>query len=113
MGLFKKTTPEQESIADSWLKLFELESVKDITIQRLSLAQQRWTLLARALIKQPKVLILDEASQGLDDLQRDLFRETVQKICQLSSLTLIYVSHYQEDVPESVNRIKELIPPAN
>lgn len=110
MGLFKKTSPEQESIADSWLRLFELESVKDITIQRLSLAQQRWTLLARALIKQPKVLILDEASQGLDDLQRDLFRETIQKICQLSALTLIYVSHYQEDVPEAVNRVKELTP---
>lgn len=111
MGLFKKTTPEQESKAEAWLTLFGLEAVKDITIQRLPLAQQRWTLLARALIKQPKVLILDEASQGLDDQQRELFRDTVQKICELSSLTLIYVSHYQEDVPDAVIQIKELVPP--
>ena len=108
MGLFKKTTLEQESKADRWLKLFNLKSVKDIPIQRLSLAQQRWTLLARALIKQPKVLILDEASQGLDDQQRNLFRETIQKICLMSNLALIYVSHYPEDVPDVVDQVKEL-----
>ena len=111
MGLFKKTTPEQESIAESWIKLFDLESVKDITIQRLPLAKQRWTLLARAMIKHPKVLILDEASQGLEDPQRELYRDTIQKICVLSSVTLIFVSHYQEDLPPAVDRIKELTPP--
>ncbi|RIW15172.1 ATP-binding cassette domain-containing protein [Algoriphagus lacus] len=108
MGLFKKTTPEQESTAESWLKLFDLDQVKDIPIQRLSLAHQRWTLLARALIKKPKVLILDEASQGLDDMQRVLFRETVQRICEHSQVALIYVSHYPEDVPEAVDKVKEL-----
>ncbi|GAA0878647.1 ATP-binding cassette domain-containing protein [Algoriphagus jejuensis] len=108
MGLFKKVSPDQESVAGQWLKLFELEAVKNIPIQRLTLAQQRWTLLARALIKQPKVLILDEAAQGLDDLQRNLFRETVQKICESSSITLIYVSHYAEDIPNAVTQLKEL-----
>lgn len=108
MGLFKKTSVEQESVSLTWLRLFELEPVKDIPIQRLTLAQQRWTLLARALIKQPRVLILDEASQGLDDLQRALFRETVQKICEMSSITLIYVSHYAEDIPAAVTKLKEL-----
>lgn len=108
IGLFKKTTSEQESKADLWLNLFDLNPVKDISIQRLSLAQQRWTLLARAMVKNPKVLILDEAAQGMDDLQRALFRETVQKICEFSSITLIYVSHYKEDVPQAVNLLKEL-----
>ena len=108
MGLFKKTTPDQESSSAAWLKVFELAAVKDIPIQRLTLAQQRWTLLARALIKQPKILVLDEASQGLDDLQRALFKETVQKICELSSITLIYVSHYAEDIPDAVTQLKEL-----
>ncbi len=108
MGLFKKTTAEQEAKAESWLSLFGLESVKDITIQRLSLAQQRWTLLARALIKQPKLLILDEASQGMDDLQRALFKETIQKICERYPVALIYVSHYPEDIPRVVNRVKDL-----
>ncbi|HAZ25180.1 MAG TPA: molybdenum ABC transporter ATP-binding protein, partial [Algoriphagus sp.] len=94
-----------ESLADSWLKLFELEKVQQIPIQRLSLEHQRWTLLARALIKKPKLLILDEASQGMDKLQRELFKNTIQKVCEISSLSLIYVSHYDEDVPEIIDRV--------
>ncbi len=108
MGLFKKTSLEQEKLADDWIRLFDLEPVKNLPIQRLSLAQQRWTLLARALIKQPKLLILDEAAQGLDDLQRTLFRETIQRVCEYSAITLIYVSHYAEDIPDAVNLTMEL-----
>lgn len=108
MGLFKKTNSDQESKARHWLRLFELDPVKDIPISRLSLTQQRWTLLARALIKSPDLLILDEASQGLDALQRVIFRKTVEKICDLSGITLIYVSHYSEDIPHQVNRILNL-----
>jgi len=65
-------------------------------------------LLARALIKQPKLLILDEASQGMDEYQRKLFKETIQKICELTDITLIYVSHYAADVPEAVEKVIEL-----
>jgi molybdate transport system ATP-binding protein len=108
MGLYKKASADQESVSQQWLSLFGLDGVKNIPVQRLTLAQQRWTLLARALIKHPKVLILDEASQGMDDMQRALFRETIQKICELTSVTLIYVSHYAEDVPEAVTLLKEL-----
>ncbi|MFL0681904.1 MAG: ATP-binding cassette domain-containing protein [Algoriphagus aquaeductus] len=108
MGLFKKTTAEQESKANQWLQLFQLETFANLPIQRIPLEQQRWTLLARALIKAPKLLILDEASQGMDERQRVIFRETVQKILELTPITLIYVSHYQEDIPENVDRIFEL-----
>lgn len=108
IGLFKKVSPEQEALAAKWIKLFNLEPVKEIVIQRLSLEHQRWTLLARALIKQPQLLILDEASQGMDEFQRRLFKETVQKVCELSNLSLVYVSHYEEDVPEVVDQIFSL-----
>lgn len=108
MGLFKKTTTEQESKADQWLQLFHLETFANQPIQRIPLEQQRWTLLARALIKSPKLLILDEASQGMDERQRVIFRETVQKILELTQITLIYVSHYQEDIPDKVDKIFEL-----
>lgn len=109
MGLFKKVLPEQEQLAQEWMRLFELEAVADLAIHRLSLVQQRWALLARALIKRPQLLILDEASQGLDSAQRHLFTATVQQICQHSTLGLIFVSHYPEDVPEAVDRVFELI----
>lgn len=108
MGLFKKVTEEQENLAKSWMKLFHLEAVANILINRLSLENQRWTLLARALIKQPKLLILDEASQGMDEFQRRLFKDTIQQICEQSAITLIYVSHYAEDVPKAVGKVMEL-----
>lgn len=108
MGLFKKVSPEQEELGSQWIRAFGLKEVADTPIHRLAIDQQRWTLLARALIKKPKLLILDEASQGLDDLQRRLFKETIQFIYLQSEITLIYVSHYDTDVPEVVNRVLEL-----
>lgn len=108
MGLFKKVTPEQEALASEWMKLFQLENLAEIPLNRLSLEQQRWTLLARALIKMPELLILDEASQGMDEFQRRLFRSTVEKITEFSEITLIYVSHYSEDIPSKVNKILDL-----
>ena len=108
MGLFKKVSAEQEVLAETWMKVFQLEAFATVPINRLSLENQRWTLLARALIKQPKLLIFDEASQGMDEFQRRLFKETIQKICELTDITLIYVSHYDEDVPEAVDQILDL-----
>ncbi|MDF2158380.1 ATP-binding cassette domain-containing protein [Algoriphagus sp. CAU 1675] len=108
MGLFKKVTPDQENLAQQWIQLFELENLAELPLSRLSLEHQRWTLLARALIKKPDLLILDEASQGMDELQRRLFKSTVQKICELSSVSLIYVSHYAEDIPEAVDLTYQL-----
>ncbi len=108
MGLFKKVSPEQEALSGKWMELFHLKAVANISINRLSLENQRWTLLARALIKQPKLLILDEASQGMDEFQRRLFKDTVQQICDRSAISLIYVSHYAEDVPEAVEKVMEL-----
>ncbi|UZD22094.1 ATP-binding cassette domain-containing protein [Algoriphagus halophytocola] len=108
MGLFKKVSAEQENLAWKWMTLFHLEAVENIPINRLSLENQRWTLLTRALIKEPKLLILDEASQGMDEFQRRLFKDTVQQICERSSMTLVYVSHYAEDVPEAVGKVIEL-----
>lgn len=108
MGLFKKVSEEQEALCTKWMKLFNLETLANLPISRLSLENQRWTLLARALIKQPELLILDEASQGMDEFQRRHFKDTVQQICERSKMTLVYVSHYSEDVPEAVGKVIEL-----
>lgn len=108
VGLFKKVTEEQEALAWEWIKLFKLQNLAEMPLNRLSLEHQRWTLLARALIKKPELLILDEASQGMDEFQRRLFRTTVEKIVVFSPITLIYVSHYFEDVPSQVDKILNL-----
>ncbi|MBW3467202.1 ATP-binding cassette domain-containing protein [Arthrospiribacter ruber] len=104
MGLFKKVSSEQEKLALQWLQYFGLEDTSDKLLSKVSLENQRFILLARALIKKPDLLVLDEASQGMDMMQRRIFKETVNRICELTPVTLIYVSHYVEDIPEVVDR---------
>lgn len=103
IGLFKKPTDEQNRLATEWLAALGLSHVAHLRFNQVSLEQQRFSLLARAMIKSPALLILDEAAQGMDDAQRSLFKETVDEICKHVPITLIYVSHYEEDIPSCVN----------
>ena len=103
LGLFKSVTQEQEALAQTWMEAFQFQDLKETYFFELSLAQQRWALLARALIKKPQLLILDEASQGLDEQQRELFKNTLQDLLLRLPTAVIYVSHYEEDVPPCVN----------
>jgi molybdate transport system ATP-binding protein len=108
MGLFKKVTTEQEQRALDWLRLFNLENSAGLLLHQVSLENQRFILLARALIKNPSLLVLDEAAQGMDDIQRRLFRETIDLVCSILPLALVYVSHYEQDIPSCVNKIFRL-----
>jgi molybdate transport system ATP-binding protein len=108
MGLFKKVSAEQEKLALDWLSLFRLSGIGQKLLKQVSLEEQRFVLLARALIKKPRLLVLDEASQGMDENQRLLFKKTIDQICTHSHISLIYVSHYQEDLPDCVNKVFEL-----
>lgn len=103
LGLFKSVTTEQEALARNWMEVFQLQDLAEKYFFELSLAQQRWALLARALIKKPLLLILDEASQGLDEQQRELFKNTLQDLFVRIPAAVIYVSHYEEDVPPCIN----------
>lgn len=107
MGLFKKVSSEQEQEAMDWLRLFRIEHIAQKRLNQVPLENQRFCLLARAMIKSPALLILDEAAQGMDDEQRILFRETVNHIGSHPQVSMIYVSHYDEDIPEVVD--KELV----
>jgi molybdate transport system ATP-binding protein len=65
-------------------------------------------LLARALIKNPPLLILDEPCQGLDDDQVLQFKNLINAICLEFGTTLIYVSHYKDHIPGCVDHFLKL-----
>jgi molybdate transport system ATP-binding protein len=65
-------------------------------------------LLGRALIKNPPMLILDEPCQGLDEEQTDQFRALVTALCEAFDKTLVYVSHYRQELPTCIDRFLQL-----
>jgi molybdate transport system ATP-binding protein len=69
----------------------------------LSTGEQKMILIARAFVKNPPLLILDEPCQGLDQEQVQQVKDVIDELAATSDMTLIFVSHYAEDVPSCVS----------
>jgi molybdate transport system ATP-binding protein len=108
IGLFRALTPEQEERVMLWMKLLSIQDLRTRRLPQLSAGHQRMVLLARALIKNPPMLILDEPCQGLDDEQTAYFRELVTAVCVAFDKTLIYVSHYRQELPRCIDKYLRL-----
>ncbi|ODS83400.1 MAG: ABC transporter [Cytophagaceae bacterium SCN 52-12] len=101
---FRKINPAQEERIHLVARILKIEDLLEKTFRNISRGEQRLVLLARALVKNPPILVLDEPCQGLDLATTEYFRQTVDAICAMSSHTLIYVSHYPNEIPSCVNR---------
>ncbi|HEY4195997.1 MAG TPA: ABC transporter, partial [Mucilaginibacter sp.] len=108
LGLFRQSSKEKAAIALRWMKALEIEQYARILLKNIPASAQRLCLLARALIKNPDLLIFDEPCQGMDTHQQLHFKNLVDTICSLSNVTLIYVTHYQHEIPDSVDRVLKL-----
>lgn len=108
VGSTKEVTKHQQRMIHHWMDLLAINHLSKKGFYNLPLGEQRLILLARALVKNPPVLILDEPCQGLDRTQTVRFRSLIDSLCKHTDKTLLYVSHYPEDIPESVNNFLEL-----
>ena len=102
VGLYRRPSAGQAGRGRIWLDAFGLADLADQDFHSLSAGQQRLVLLARALVKHPPLLVLDEPCQGLDDTHRADFVELINQLCARTSLALIYVTHYQEEIPAGI-----------
>ncbi len=105
IGVYKKLNESQHAVVQQWLSFLNLTSKSQFSLATLSTSQQRLALLARALVKNPSLLILDEPCQGLDDKQVKDFVALVDALCTRSNKTLIYVSHYENEIPKCISKI--------
>ncbi len=108
LGLFRPSVKSRADIALRWMKALEIDKYSRTLLKNIPASAQRLCLLARALIKNPALLIFDEPCQGLDAHQQHHFKTLVDTICRLSNVTLIYVSHYQREIPDSVSQVLKL-----
>ena len=97
IGLYKQPSDMQIRLADEWLELIEMSPLKKKVFCQLSLGQQRLALVARAMVKHPPLLILDEAMSGLDDHNATLVTNLINKIAAESKTAILYVSHRKEE----------------
>jgi molybdate transport system ATP-binding protein len=105
IGLFKKLSMKQYNNILQWLDFLQLSHVSKKPLHSISTSLQRMILLARALVKNPPLLVLDEPCQGLDQQQSEQFISLIDHVCSNSNKTLIYVSHDMSNVPTCVEKV--------
>jgi molybdate transport system ATP-binding protein len=91
-------------IVQEWMSAMNLNHLLYSLFTEASLGEQRLLLLARALVKFPSLLILDEPCQGLDPFQAKLFIEMLEGLCTRLDTTMIYVTHYPDEIPNCVTK---------
>ncbi|WP_285163652.1 ATP-binding cassette domain-containing protein [Shewanella goraebulensis] len=109
IGLYQQASVKQKEVAHDWLTILHMESLANTPMKQLDYSQQRLLLIARALVKQPTLLILDEPYQGLDYLGIRLVRNTLELIARENLSQLLYVSHYHQDSLASIKHYLEFV----
>ncbi|MHB8207930.1 ATP-binding cassette domain-containing protein [Mucilaginibacter sp.] len=108
LGLFRQSQKVKADMALAWMQALEIDKYARTLLKNIPASAQRLCLLARALIKNPDLLIFDEPCQGMDEHQQLNFKQIVNTICEISDVTLIYVTHYQHEIPDSVTKVLRL-----
>ena len=103
VGLYVRANEEEKEQCRQWLRRLGIGHLENRQFMEMSSGEQRLVLLARAFVKEPDLLILDEPLHGLDDENRRMVKDLVDDYCQDPAVTLIYVTHYQEELPHCID----------
>jgi molybdate transport system ATP-binding protein len=99
VGLYRHCTPEQIATARRWMDDLGIATLFDCFFDRLSQGQRQMILIARAMVKSPCLLILDEPCAGLDPQNRGAVLGLVERIGRGGGTGLIFVSHHEREIP--------------
>lgn len=108
VGQYKKLTQQQLDLAARWMDYLHISHLADRPFRTMSAGEQRLLLLARTLIKNPPLLILDEPLHGLDQACKRAIRQTIDRLASARLFSLIYVTHRIEEAPPTATLHKHL-----
>jgi lipooligosaccharide transport system ATP-binding protein len=95
---------DAEKRAEELLKFVQLEEKRDVIINNLSAGMKRRLIIARALLNEPQVLILDEPTTGLDPQARHLIWEKIRSL-KKKGVTVILTTHYMDEASQLCDRL--------
>lgn len=101
-GMYFKPSEEELEQCRFWMRVFGVDKLEERTFLKLSSGEQRLLLLARAFVKDPELIILDEPLHGLDDRNRRLVKDVIETFMKRKNKTMIMVCHYKEEFPDCI-----------
>lgn len=103
IGIYKTPSTQQLNACRIWMDIFGISKLMGRSFLQLSSGEQRLVLLARAMVKDPELLVLDEPLHGLDHYNRQRVRNIINIYCKRHNKTLIMVSHYEDEMPSCID----------
>lgn len=98
LGMDSTVKPDDYIRAKELLREWHMDRKFDMPFSVLSKGERQNILIARALISNPEIMVLDEPGTGLDVLAREMLLERIQKFVEDEKKTVIYVTHYPEEI---------------
>ncbi len=108
VGLYRYCSDAQREAGSHWVHVLHLEELADRPMAQLSFGQQRLILIARAMVKTPRLLILDEPCNGLDMSNRRRVLDMVKAIAASGHTNLLYISHRPDEMPACITHCLQL-----
>ena len=108
VGLYRRPSESQKESCLAWMERFGIASLAQRNFLSLSSGEQRMCLVARAFVKNPPLLILDEPMHGLDNASTAKVRSIIDGYCSDPEKTLIMVTHYTEELPACIDHRLQL-----
>ncbi|MDD4456839.1 MAG: molybdate ABC transporter ATP-binding protein ModF [Syntrophotalea acetylenica] len=109
IGVYGRYSRTQRDIALQWLEILQMADKRHVPLRALSYGEQRLVLLARAMVKMPVLLILDEPCQGLDEVNREMVLKLVDHLGAGGHTQLLYVTHHPEDRIPCIRHRMEMV----
>jgi len=105
IGLYRSAGPKQQQASFGWMTSLGVEHLARKPFAHLSQGEQRMVLLARAMVKTPLLLVLDEPCQGLDPSNRRMVLGVVEVIGRQAQTQILLVTHFDKEMPGCISHI--------